>query len=106
MGFEIYWIWIPKERQPISEWTKNICNWVDRFTFYRSIKEIDDVFTHKFCTLEHIEDQYILFRIKRFRTLVLLIRPLLGKKYIRSTIKRLSARYGSTVIKTIKENHS
>jgi hypothetical protein len=49
------------------------------FTFYRSVKEIDDVFTYKFRMLKHIEGQYIFFRLKRLHILAPFIHPLLGK---------------------------
>ena len=47
------------------DWATNFCDWLDKWTFYRSLGEIHQSFGRLFGNLHHIEDDYFAFRLKR-----------------------------------------
>jgi len=53
-----------------TEWSRDFCEWLDAFTFYRSKNEIMQTFKRHFCQLEFIELDYLLFRLARLSPLI------------------------------------
>ena len=49
------------------DWATNFCDWLDKWTFYRSLGQIHQSFERRFDDLQHIEDEYLVFRLKRTR---------------------------------------
>jgi SAM-dependent methyltransferase len=47
------------------EWSRDFCEWLDKFTFYRTKTEIVRTFGRYFGQLEFIELDYLLFRLGR-----------------------------------------
>jgi SAM-dependent methyltransferase len=46
------------------EWSRHLSDWLNNYTYYRSMREIRDVFVKYFASLRHIEDDYISYRLK------------------------------------------
>jgi SAM-dependent methyltransferase len=49
------------------DWATNFCDWLDQWTFYRPLGEIHQSFERLFEDLRHVEDEYLVFRLKRSR---------------------------------------
>jgi SAM-dependent methyltransferase len=47
------------------EWSRDFCEWLDSFTFYRTKNEITETFSQFFAELHFIELDYLLFRLAR-----------------------------------------
>jgi SAM-dependent methyltransferase len=45
------------------QWSRDFCQWLDSFTFYRTEKEIMKAFQRYFTHLEFMESDYLLFRL-------------------------------------------
>lgn len=46
-----------------EDWSRNFLSWLDRFTFYRSLNDIRPLFDQIFETTEHLEEEYISYRL-------------------------------------------
>jgi len=46
-----------------EQWSTDFLEWLDRFTFYRSYREINNAFLKHFSSLRHIEEDYIAYRL-------------------------------------------
>jgi SAM-dependent methyltransferase len=49
------------------EWTEHWLDWLDRFTFYRSYRVIRDTFELCLAPMNHIEDTYVVYRLRGHR---------------------------------------
>lgn len=47
------------------DWSRNFCQWLDNWTYYRTLDEIHASFQRRFTQLEHIEDTYLAYRLRR-----------------------------------------
>jgi SAM-dependent methyltransferase len=54
------------------EWSKFQCEWLDKWTHYRTKKEVHRKFSEKFCDIIHIENQWIAERLGSPRYLSLI----------------------------------
>ncbi len=48
-----------------EQWSKDLQIWLNKYTYYRSMREIEHIFKSRFSDFRHIEDDYILFRLKK-----------------------------------------
>ena len=53
-----------KEGRTRREWARNFCEWLDKWTYYRSLPEIHRGFQRLFTDLRHMEDTYFTFRLQ------------------------------------------
>ena len=58
LGFGYY-----KLQKTPQQWSLDIIDWLDKFTFYRSYTEIHDTLLAHFSSLHHIEEDYISYRL-------------------------------------------
>lgn len=40
-------------------WSRDFCEWLDKWTYYRSYQEIHSTYSKYFCDIQHIEDYWI-----------------------------------------------
>lgn len=60
----------------VMHWSRDICDWLDAWTHYRTRREIDAAYRTYFDHLEHIEDRWLTMRFDRHRRILgLLPRP-------------------------------
>jgi SAM-dependent methyltransferase len=59
-------------------WSRDFCNWLDKWTFYRDQKEIDFIFSKYFVEKKNLEGQWLQFRINK-KNLYTLLSPYLQK---------------------------
>ena len=60
MGFGYF-----KEGRSRREWSRNFCQWLDDWTYYRSLPDIHQGFARHFKDVQHMEDEYLAFRLRR-----------------------------------------
>jgi len=53
-----------KGGKPIRRWASDFLECLDKLTFYRTYPEIRSIFLKNFSSLEHIEEEYIAFRLE------------------------------------------
>jgi SAM-dependent methyltransferase len=54
-----------KGQKTRTEWSRDFCDWLDAFTFYRTKKEITQTFKHHFTDLQFAEIDYLRFRLAK-----------------------------------------
>jgi len=54
-----------KEGRTRREWSRNFCEWLDNWTYYRSLTDIHQGFSRHFTDVQHMEDEYLAFRLRR-----------------------------------------
>lgn len=87
-----------------SAWAKRQLGWLDQYTFYRTPAEINIAFANAGFVLEHIEEDYVSFRVRR-RGLHLLSRYVRSRLF--SPLSRAMCRlYGTQVILATKSHVS
>lgn len=66
------------------EWARDFCAWLDRWTYYRSHREIESAFRSHFSGTKHVEGEYLMRRAGRYggfvRALPNVIRELVVRK--------------------------
>lgn len=79
-------------RTPI-EWSRNFCQWLDNWTYYRSYKSIRATFDRRFANLEHCEDDWLRRRLGRLSMIAapapvwarrLVVRKMVGMVFVAS----------------------
>ena len=71
-SYRFYWLLLlrklgfgyNKGEESPREWAKRFCDWLDTYTYYRSKREIKDIFLKYFDSISHIEDDYVSYRLK------------------------------------------
>jgi SAM-dependent methyltransferase len=58
LGFGLF-----KEKKSIPQWTADSLKWIDQFTYYRPCKRIDKALVHAGFNVNHVEDEFVDFRI-------------------------------------------
>lgn len=48
-------------------WSRDFCDWLDKWTYYRTQLEIDSTYEKRFCDTRHIEDYWLQLRLGRRR---------------------------------------
>ncbi len=56
-----------RDDKTASEWAGDFCDWLDRYTYYRTREEIRDAFASAFSAVEFAEEDYIAYRLARSR---------------------------------------
>ena len=51
-----------KGNKYILQWSRDFCEWIDQWTWYRSLREIHTAFEKRFVRLTHIEEQWLQIR--------------------------------------------
>ncbi|MBZ0190650.1 MAG: class I SAM-dependent methyltransferase [Candidatus Kuenenia stuttgartiensis] len=59
-----------KGDKSILQWSRDFCQWLDRWTWYRSYREICTVFDKRFVRLTHIEEQWLQIRYGRWAMII------------------------------------
>jgi hypothetical protein len=54
-----------KESKSVRRWSEDFCEWLDKYTFYRSRDEIWNVLRARFARIEPAEVDYLLYRAGR-----------------------------------------
>jgi SAM-dependent methyltransferase len=52
-----------KGNQTVMEFSQGSCEWIDKWTYYRSRREIDLTYGKYFCDISHIEDHWLKSRL-------------------------------------------
>ncbi|MPW17425.1 methyltransferase domain-containing protein [Paraburkholderia sp. CNPSo 3157] len=52
-----------KQNKSVMSWSQEFCEWLDRWTYYRSRQEIDSTYDKYFCDVVHIEDYWLKLRL-------------------------------------------
>lgn len=69
-----------KGNKSVMRWSKDFCEWLDKWTYYRSRKKIDATYCKYFCDVQHIEDYWLQVRLGGRNTIV---------KWLPATIQKL-----------------
>ena len=72
-SFRVYYAWAwtllglghHREGKTRMEWSRNFCDWLDKYTHYRSRREITSAFRKHFDAIEYDETPYLDFRLER-----------------------------------------
>lgn len=59
-----------KGNKSVMHWSQDFCEWLDRWTYYRTRQEIDSVYNKYFCDVRHIEDYWLQLRLDRKKIVV------------------------------------
>ncbi len=59
-----------KGTKSVVTWSKDFCEWLDKWTYYRTRQEIYLNYTRYFCDIQHIEDYWLLQRLGGKKILV------------------------------------
>lgn len=80
-----------KNNKGALQWSKDFCNWLDAWTYYRSYDEIHTSFLRQFARIEHHEDDWLLRRLERRAAIArampvwarrLLVRKMVGMVFV------------------------
>lgn len=52
-----------KGNKSITRWSRDFCEWLDRWTYYRTRKEIDSLYGNCFYDIQHIEDYWLRLKL-------------------------------------------
>lgn len=52
-----------KGSKGVMRWSKDYCEWLDRWTYYRPHRDIDDTYRKYFTDIQHIEDYWLQLRL-------------------------------------------
>ncbi len=58
-----------KGNKGVMDWSRDSCEWLDRWTHYRPRKEIHSIYSKYFQDVRHIEDYWIQLRLGRRKTI-------------------------------------
>jgi SAM-dependent methyltransferase len=53
--FRLFGFGYLKENKSVMQWSQDFCEWLDKWTYYRTKKEIDSTYKKYFCDIRHIE---------------------------------------------------
>ena len=83
-GFRILGFGYHKGTKNVMRWSHDFCEWLDKWTYYRTQQELNTTYSKYFCDIEHIEDRWLQLRFGRRRPFVTwlptLIQELVVKK--------------------------
>jgi SAM-dependent methyltransferase len=83
-----------KKSGSLRAWTKYSLDWIDKWTYYKPLADVRDLFEHYFSISDHSDD-YLLYRLSQHRWLRLLarfFRPRCFRPLLRFVCHRLSGR--------------
>jgi SAM-dependent methyltransferase len=72
-----------KQDKGVLQWSEDICEWLDKWTFYRGLKDIRHAYNMHFVDTRHIENWWLQQRLKNKVNII---------RYIPSPIQRLTVR--------------
>lgn len=61
-AFRILGLGYHKGNKSVMLWSQNFCEWLDKWTYYRTRQEIDSAYDKYFCDIMHIEDYWLQIR--------------------------------------------
>lgn len=59
-----------KGNKGIRQWSQDFCDWLDKWTYYRSREEIHSIYSARFIDVQHIEDYWLKQRLETRGALV------------------------------------
>ena len=65
----------------IVRWSEDTCAWLDKWTHYRTRKEIHTTYNHYFCDIRHIEDDWLQARLGQHKTVATWL-PAITQKFV------------------------
>jgi hypothetical protein len=68
-GFRILGFGYHKETKNVMLWSRDFCEWLDKWTHYRTRQELYSTYRKYFLDLEHIEDYWLQLRLGRKKPL-------------------------------------
>lgn len=54
----------------VMRWSRDFCDWLDKWTFYRELGEIEGAYARTFADVRHIEDTWLRRRLERHAGLI------------------------------------
>lgn len=69
-GFRILGFGYHKGTKSVMRWSQDFCEWLDKWTHYRTIQEIDMTYSKHFYDIQHIEDYWLQLRLGGRKPLV------------------------------------
>ena len=70
-----------KGNKSVMDWSQDFCEWLDKWTYYRTQREIDSTYNKFFTDIGHIEDYWLQRRLGRKKILATWL-PASGQKLI------------------------
>lgn len=52
-----------KGEKSIIQWSRDFCEWLDKWTYHRALRDIDAAFKMRFVDVRHIEDLWLRRRL-------------------------------------------
>jgi hypothetical protein len=71
----------------VWQWSYDFCDWLDKWTYYRSLSELHETFGQYFSEIEHLEDRFVERKFPNFLT-----------KIAPACLKRFFSRYLMTQV--------
>jgi len=59
-----------KGNKSAMRWSQDFCEWLDRWTYYRTRQEIYSMYDRHFCDIKHLEDSWLQLRLGRRKIIV------------------------------------
>ena len=80
-GFRILGFGYHKGTKSVMRWSQDFCEWLDKWTHYRTIQEVDMAYSKHFYDIQHIEDYWLQLRLGGRKPLVDWL-PVLAQKQV------------------------
>jgi SAM-dependent methyltransferase len=68
-------------KDPMS-WSVHKCDWIDKWTYYRSLTEIENTYNKYFVEIHHIEDYWLRQRLVGYRNAIANCMPLIAQRLV------------------------
>ena len=69
-GFRILGFGYHKGTKSVMRWSEDFCDWLDKWTHYRTKQEINSIYSKYFHDIQHIEDYWLQLRLAGRKSLV------------------------------------
>jgi SAM-dependent methyltransferase len=69
-GFRMLGFGYHKGTKNVMLWSRDFCEWLDKWTHYRTRQTINAIYSQHFCDIQHIEDRWLQLRLGDKKSLV------------------------------------
>ena len=93
-----------KKNKKKSEWASDMADWLNRYTYYRSRKEVKQLLGRHFGDYRSMEDDYVSFRLERkglMRSAAAVTKPIIS-----IAVREACRRYGGLVLRVTRLDHA
>jgi SAM-dependent methyltransferase len=81
--FRFFGLGYNKENKTVFQWSKDICEWLDKWTYYKTRKEIHATYYKYFCNIDQIEEYWLESRLGKKNKFLKIIPKFLQKSFVK-----------------------